>query len=50
VIKTYGKIEITQAGKVTNLNYIVEEPSPESLSFSVEKSKVTEIFYFYVMN
>jgi hypothetical protein len=32
--------------KVTNLNYIVEEPSPGGLSFTVEKGKITENFCF----
>ncbi len=35
VIRTYGKTEISQDGKVTNLNYIVEEPSPGGLNFTV---------------
>ncbi|MCF2145855.1 hypothetical protein IQ276_005140 [Desmonostoc muscorum LEGE 12446] len=50
VIRTYGKTEITQDGKVTNLNYIVEEPSPGGLNFTIQKGKVTEIFCFYLMN
>ncbi|MEH1922003.1 hypothetical protein [Nostoc sp.] len=50
VIRTYGKTEISQDGKVTNLNYIVEQPSPGGLNFSFEKGKITEIFCFYLMN
>ncbi|YAG12945.1 DUF4309 domain-containing protein [Nostoc sp. DSM 114161] len=50
VIKTYGKTQITQEGKLTYLNYIVEEPSPGGLNFTFEKGKVTEIFCFYLMN
>lgn len=50
VIRTYGKTEITQDGKFTNLNYIVEKPSPGGLSFTLEKGKLTQIFCFYVMN
>ncbi|WP_138499390.1 hypothetical protein [Nostoc sp. PA-18-2419] len=50
VIKTYGKTEITQDGKFSKLNYIVEEPSPGGLNFTVEKGKITEIFCFYLLN
>ncbi|MFN6563175.1 MAG: hypothetical protein RMY28_025740 [Nostoc sp. ChiSLP01] len=50
VIKTYGKTQITQEGKLTYLNYIVEEPSPGGLNFTFEKGKLTEIFCFYLMN
>ncbi|MDZ8108475.1 MAG: hypothetical protein RM338_23020 [Nostoc sp. DedQUE12a] len=50
VIKTYGKTEIAQEGKLTYLNYIVEEPSPGGLIFTFQKGKITEILCFYVMN
>ncbi|MDZ8184532.1 MAG: hypothetical protein RMX96_06750 [Nostoc sp. ChiSLP02] len=50
VIKAYGKTQVTQEGKLTYLNYIVEEPSPGGLNFTFEKGKVTEIFCFYLMN
>ncbi len=50
VIKTYGKTQISQEGKFTYFNYIVEEPSPGGLTFTFEKGKITEIFSFYLMN
>ncbi|WP_017655795.1 hypothetical protein [Fortiea contorta] len=50
IISTYGKNDILQEGKVSRLNYAIEEPSPAGLNFTIKNGKVAEIFCFYVMN
>ncbi|HIK06184.1 MAG TPA: hypothetical protein IGS40_15950 [Trichormus sp. M33_DOE_039] len=50
VVRIYGNPATIQNGRLTNLSYGMDEPSPAGLNFSLRNNKVTEILCFYLMN
>lgn len=50
VIQIYGNPGTSSDGKLTNLSYGIDQPSPAGLNFTIKNGKVAEILCFYLMN
>jgi hypothetical protein len=43
LIRTYGKVEASKSGNVSQFNYSIQNPSPTNFIFTVKNGKVIEI-------